>query len=257
MRDTDERSLSLRRKIIDVMAKTRMGHIKSAYSCLEIVRVLYDDILKPDDKFIMSKGHGCLAQYVLLADKGIIPEEELYKMCSDGALLGGHPSPKIPGVEVGTGSLGHGLPLGVGFALAGYRTYVLMGDGECNEGSVWEAAMCASHHHLTNLTVIIDRNKQQSYGLSEDVLDMSPLYNKWYSFEWNTRECEGHDIQDIKESLRWKSGLENSTAIIAHTVKGKGIKFVEDDPRWHYKNDITDQEILDLYRGLNDYETYR
>ena len=253
MRDTDERSLSLRRKIIDVMAKTRMGHIKSAYSCLEIVRVLYDDILKPDDKFILSKGHGCLAQYVLLADKGIIPEEELYKMCSDGALLGGHPSPRIPGVEVGTGSLGHGLPLGVGFALAGYRTFVLMGDGECNEGSVWEAAMCAAKHKLSNLTVIIDYNQQQSYGSTHEVMELEPLMDKWEAFDWGTMWIEGHDCGGIKDAfneIHWGGGVPQ--CIIAHTIKGKDIKFVEDDLRWHYKNDITDQEILDLYRGLNE-----
>ncbi len=250
----DERSIALRRKIISILDVTRKGHIKSAFSCLEIVRVLYDDFLKPDDIFILSKGHGCLAQYVLLAEKGYFPDSELYKMCSEGALLGGHPHPSIPGVVVATGALGHGLPLGIGFALAdrNRRVYVLMGDGECNEGSVWEAAMCASKHKLSNLTVIIDKNQQQSYGTTHEVLDLNPMMDKWESFGFMTREVDGHSIDALRHMfLRLLFNDTKPHALICHTIKGKGIKFVEDNFRWHYRDDITTEEILALYEGLN------
>jgi len=253
MCDLDVRSITLRRKIIDVMAESRCGHIKSAFSCLEIVRVLYDNILKPDDKFILSKGHGCLAQYVLLADKGYVSNDDLFDFCKDGALLGGHPTAKIPGVEVATGSLGHGLPIGVGFALAGYRTFVLLGDGECNEGSVWEAAMCASKHKLNNLIVIIDYNEQQSYGATHEVLELEPFWGKWVAFDFRAQECDGHSPKDLQYTFSDLSSTEPDV-IICHTVKGKGIKFVEEDMRWHHKTDITDDQIKSLYEGLEAYE---
>ena len=254
MSDLDVRSIALRRKILDVMAVSRKGHIKSAFSCLEIVRVLYDDILKPDDKFILSKGHGCLALYVMLADKGLITENDLFDFCKDGALLGGHPTAKIPGVHVATGALGHGLPIGVGFALAGYRTFVLMGDGECDEGSVWEAALCASKHKLTNLTVIIDYNEQQSYGSTHEVLELEPFRDKWNAFGFGCYEIDGHDIKQLKFYLTdAPEGNPNPFALICHTIKGKGIKFVEDNPRWHYRDDIRDEEVKALYEGLDNY----
>uniref|UniRef100_A0A6M3JAD6 Putative transketolase domain containing protein n=1 Tax=viral metagenome TaxID=1070528 RepID=A0A6M3JAD6_9ZZZZ len=248
MPDLDERSITLRRKILDIVNVSRQGHIKSAFSCLEIVRVLYDDILKPEDKFIMSKGHGCLAQYVLLAEKGYFPESELYKFCQEGALLGGHPSFKVPGIEVATGALGHGLPIGIGFALAGYRTYVLMGDGECNEGSVWEAAMCAAKHKLSNLTVIIDYNEQQSYGSTHEVLELEPLRQKWSAFGFDWAEVEGHNVLLLQLSF-WRT--DRPRVLICHTVKGKGIPSIVDNPRWHHKSDITDEEMKSLYEGLN------
>ncbi len=250
----DKRSIDLRRKIIDIMAESRKGHIRSAFSCLEIVRVLYDHILKPEDIFILSKGHGCLAQYVLLAEKGYFPESELMNFCKDGALLGGHPSAKVPGIEVATGSLGHGLSIGVGFALAGYRTFVLLGDGECNEGSVWEAALHASKHNLSNLTVIVDYNEQQSYGSTSEVLDMVPLTTKWADFGFGVGEIfTGHHPPLLNALLSKLPFLPNKpSSIIAHTIKGKGIKLTEDNLRWHYKNNITDEEIKSLYRGLNE-----
>ena len=252
MRDLDERSIALRKKIVDIMAASRCGHIRSAFSCLEIVRVLYDDILQPDDKFILSKGHGCLAQYVMLADKGYITQDDLFKFCQDGALLGGHPTAKIPGVHVATGSLGHGLPIGIGFALAGYRTFVLMGDGECNEGSVWEAAMCASKHKLSNLTVIIDYNEQQSYGTTHEVLELELFMDKWKAFGFGSFEIDGHNIEELKFYLQdAPEGNPNPFALICHTIKGKGIKLTEQEMRWHYKSGITDAEIKSLYEGLN------
>ncbi|KKN78423.1 hypothetical protein LCGC14_0349550 [marine sediment metagenome] len=250
----DARSIQLRRKIISVLDASRKGHIKSAFSCLEIVRVLYDDILREGDKFILSKGHGCLAQYVMLADKGYISDDDLFQFCKEGALLGGHPSHKINGVEVSTGSLGHGLPIGVGFALAGHRTFVLLGDGECNEGSVWEAAMCASKHKLSNLTVIVDCNEQQSYGSTREVLPLKPFTAKWEAFGFFTRNVDGHNSDRLLDAFSRASFIPSKPqCIIAHTTKGKGIKFVEDDPRWHYKNDITDEQIKELYEGLEGY----
>jgi len=245
----DARSIELRRKIIDVVAESRCGHIPSAFSCLEIVRVLYDSILQPGDKFILSKGHGCLAQYVLLADKGYIREEELLSFCKDGALLGGHPT--APSAEVATGSLGHGLSMGIGFALAGHRTFVLMGDGECNEGSVWEAAMCAAKHNLNNLTVIIDYNQRQAYGSAGGVLPLEPLAEKWYSFGFAPYRIHGHDNNELGR-IADNTYRAKPRAFICHTVKGKGIKLLEEDLRWHYKNNITDEEIESLYRGLDE-----
>ena len=253
MSDLDVRSINLRRKIIDVMAVSRCGHIRSAFSCLEIVRVLYDNILKPADKFILSKGHGCLAQYVLLADKGYISQDDLFKFCQDGALLGGHPTVKIPGVCVATGSLGHGLPIGIGFALAGYRTFVLMGDGECDEGSVWEAAMCASKHKLNNLTVIIDYNEQQSYGTTHEVLELEPFLEKWSDFCGGAIGIDGHNVENLHHILSSSNRLPKPRIIVCHTKKGKGIKLTEDNLRWHYKNDITGEEIKSLYEGLENY----
>src|SRR5271170_4367923 len=168
----DERSLALRRRLIDVLARARRGHLGSAFSVLEIVRVLFDHVLRYDpknprwdgrDRFILSKGHGCLAHYALLAEKGFFPEKELDRFCEFGALLGGHPEYGIPGVEASTGSLGHGLPIAVGMAIAAridkkaHRVIAVLGDGECEEGSVWEAAMCAAKYRLSNLTAIVDR----------------------------------------------------------------------------------------------------
>ena len=172
----DERSLALRRTIVHTMAASKRGHLGSALSLVEILRVLYDDILTVDparpawplrDRCILSKGHGCLALYAILAEKGFFPEEELWKFCQGDGILGGHPERgKVPGVEASTGSLGHGLAIGIGFALharqerAAHRVFVVMSDGESNEGSVWEAAMCAGKHGLSGLTALVDYNKQ-------------------------------------------------------------------------------------------------
>jgi len=180
----DQRSKYLRRRIIETLDATRRGHVGAALSLVEIIRVLYDDVLRYDarnpkwserDRCILSKGHGCLALYVVLQDKGFFPEEELWKFCEASGILGGHPEVKVPGVEASTGSLGHGLPIGVGFAVsakheqADHRVFVIIGDGECNEGSIWEAALCAGKHKLSNLTVVIDYNKYQSYGPTEGI----------------------------------------------------------------------------------------
>jgi transketolase len=247
----DERSLALRRAIVDALVGGRRGHIGSSLSLVEILRVLFDDVLTfradeprwPDrDRFILSKGHGCLGLYAILADKGFFSADELPRQCMPGALLGGHPDPHVPGVEASTGALGHGLGIGTGMALAArmrgkpYRVFVLMGDGEIQEGSVWESALCASKHHLSNLCAIVDYNKLQSYGPVADVLPLEPLADKWRAFGFSVREVDGHDVDALRavfESLPFEP--DKPSLLIAHTVKGKGIPFAENDADWHHK----------------------
>jgi transketolase len=180
----DERSKHLRRQIVRVLERGGRGHLGTSLSLVEMLRVLFDSVLHYDpknpawperDRFILSKGHGCITLYVLLQEKGFFPEEELWKFCRFDGILGGHPDPKVPGIEISTGSLGHGLPIAIGMALAakrrnaGHRVFVVLGDGECNEGSVWEAAMSAAKHKLDNLVALVDYNKQQSYGSTYEV----------------------------------------------------------------------------------------
>lgn len=263
----DARSALLRRKILDIVRHGRRGHIGSAFSIVEILRVLYDDILRTDpahpdrhdrDRFILSKGHGCLALYVQLAERGFFPREALATFCEDGSLLGGHPQAgKVPGVEASTGSLGHGLPVGVGIALHGkltgrdFRTVVLLGDGECNEGTVWEAALCAAKHRLERLTVLVDYNKLQCYGPTAEVLDLEPLAAKWRSFGFAVREVDGHDVTALRRVLRaLPFAAGRPSAIICHTVKGRGIARCEGNPLWHHKSRITDAEFGELESEL-------
>jgi transketolase len=265
----DTRSRSLRKIIIDMMAAARRGHPGAALSAVEILRVLYDDILsykakKPDwpnrDRFILSKGHGCLALYAMLSDKGFFPKSELAKYCSDEGILGGHPESDIPGVEMSTGSLGHGLPLGVGMAIAArikkakYRVFVLTGDGECDEGSVWEAALCGGKHKLSNLTVIVDYNKMQAYSTTTEVADLEPFADKWKSFGFAVREVDGHDVKALGKVLKAVPfNTHKPSAIICHTVKGKGIAYAENNPTWQHKPKLTDEDISALYKALEEY----
>jgi transketolase len=259
----DERSAHLRREILDVVRHSRRGHVGSAFSIVEILRVLYDDILRVDpahpgrhdrDRFILSKGHGCLALYVQLAERGFFPRGALASFCEDGSLLGGHPQAgKVPGVEASTGSLGHGLPVGVGIALHGkltgrdFRTVVLLGDGECDEGSVWEAALCAAKHRLERLTVLVDYNKMQCYATTAEVLDLEPLAAKWRSFGFAAREVDGHDLSALRRALRAAPFTAGKpSAIICHTVKGRGIARCEGNPHWHHKSRISDAEFEGL-----------
>ena len=256
----DERSLELRRLIVAGLAGGGRGHLGSALSLVEILRVLYDDILRLNpavpgwelrDRCILSKGHGCLALYAVLADRGFFGEEELDRFCHRDGILGGHPeASKVPGVEASTGALGHGLSLGVGMALAARlrrrvsRVFVVMGDGEINEGSVWEAAMCAAKHRLSKLTAIIDYNKHQSYGPTREVQELEPLSDKWRSFGFAVAEVDGHDVGRLREALsRLPFHPERPTALICHTVKGKGVRFAENNMRWHHKSKLTPDEI--------------
>lgn len=266
----DARSKALRGTLLDILASSRRGHLGSTLSLIEIIRVLYDDILRFDskrpewsdrDRFILSKGHGCLALYILLADKGFFPRERLLEFCTDGAMLGGHPDHlRIPGVEASTGSLGHGASIGVGMALHArraqrhHRILVLLGDGECNEGSIWEAAMSAGKHRLSNLTFIIDYNKCQSYGSTHEVQDLEPFAAKWKNFGCAVREVDGHDVSDLRSvfsSLPFEKGRPN--AIICHTVKGKGIPDAEFNSAYHHKSPISDEDLASYRSAIGSY----
>ena len=263
----DHRSRELRGQVVRMLQKGGRGHVGSAFSLVEILRVLYDEILRYDpkdprspqrDRFILSKGHGCLALYVLLAEKGFFPETELWKFCKTDGILGGHPEyGKVPGIEASTGSLGHGLPIAVGFALnaryekAGHRIFVVASDGESNEGSLWEAALCASKHRLSNLTVLVDYNKQQSYSTTYEVLDLEPYADKWRAFGFAVEEVDGHAVDQIRAALkRVPFDANKPSAIICHTIKGKGISFVENNLNWHHKNKVTDEEVKSLLAEL-------
>ena len=250
----DERSLHLRRLMVRMLKGCNRGHIGSTLSLIEIVRVLYDDVLKHDPKnpkweerdvFLLSKGHGCIAQYAILADHGYFPEEEMDKFCRTDGILGGHPDAnKVPGVEASTGALGHGLSIGVGMALAARakklssRVFVAMGDGEINEGSVWEAAMSANKHKLTNLVAMVDYNKVQSSGFTRDIMDLEPLTDKWRAFGFETIEVDGHDCDALRAALAPRANPTQPLAIICHTVKGKGLDFAENDPKWHHQSSM-------------------
>lgn len=262
----DARSRELRRTIVRMLGAAKRGHLASAFSIVEIVRVFYDHILRYDprnpkwpgrDRFVLSKGHGCLALYVVLADRGFFPAAELWKFCQSDGILGGHPEVKVPGVEASTGSLGHGLSIGIGIALnakyerANYRTFVVIGDGESNEGSIWEAAMCASKHRLANLTVIVDYNKQQSYGSTFEVQDLEPFTDKWRSFGFAVTEVNGHNVDELRSVFsRLPVDPNKPTAVICHTIKGKGVECVENNLNWHHKSGVTDDEIQSLLSGL-------
>ena len=236
-------------------------------SLVEILRVLYDDVLRfrphePKwplrDRMILSKGHGCLALYVMLADKGFIPVETLDTFCRRDSILGGHPEAgKIPGVEASTGALGHGLSVGVGMALAARmqrrdsRVYVVLGDGEIDEGSVWEAAMCAGKHRLSNLTAIIDYNKIQSAGPTSEIQDLEPLLDKWRAFNFAAAEVEGHDVAALRRLFRrLPLADDRPSAIVCHTVKGKGIDFAENDANWHHKAKVGSDLVAKMYAAL-------
>lgn len=259
MRDqtTDSAALTrlaavLRGRIIETSCRAGVPHLGSCLSCVDILTALYWGVLDassaaPDradrDRFILSKGHAAPALFQVLAEQGYYPPALLENYGEDGSLFGEHPPAHgIPGVEAATGSLGHGLPIGVGMAMASrlhsYANciFVLMSDGECNEGSVWEAAMMAGAQRLERLAVIIDFNKWQATGRSEEVLALTPLVDKWRAFGWEACEVDGHDIAALTATLRRvPTGSGRPLAVIAHTVKGKGVSFMEDDNNWHYR----------------------
>jgi transketolase len=263
----DERSLYLRRQVVKIFECSRRGHLGATFSLIEILRVLYDDILnydaaKPDwedrDRCLLSKGHGCLALYVILADKGFFPEGELWKFCAADGILGGHPEyNKVAGVEASTGALGHGLSIGVGMALnaryekKAHRVFVVLGDGECNEGSVWEGAMSAGNRKLSNLCVMIDYNKYQSYDSTYVVQNLEPFADKWKSFGFSVAEVDGHDVEALRKVLnKVPLASDKPSAIICHTVKGKGVGFAEGNLAWHHKSKISDEDINAMYTAL-------
>ena len=263
----DQRSIELRHNVIRMLECSRRGHIGASFSLIEILRVLYDDILKYDpanpkwekrDRCILSKGHGCLALYVILADKGFYPEDTLWKFCQGDGILGGHPdATKIPGVEASTGALGHGLSIGAGMAISAKargltnRVFVVVGDGECNEGTIWEAALSSGNKGLSNLCVLIDYNKQQSYDTTFKVQNLEPFAEKWKSFGFAVAEVDGHDVKALYQTLSEIPLIQDKpTAIICHTVKGKGAQFAENNLAWHHKSKLTDNDIRELYDVL-------
>ena len=263
----DQRSKNLRRLVVRALAGGERGHVGSSMSLIEIMRVFYDDILRyrpqepkwrDRDRMILSKGHGCIALYVMLADKGFIPLETLDTFCRRDSILGGHPeAAKVPGVEASTGALGHGLSYGVGMALAARiekrdsRIIVVMGDGEINEGSVWEAALCAGKHKLSNLTAVIDYNKIQSAGPTREIQDLEPLLDKWQAFNFAAVDVDGHDVSALRNVFRsLPLAADRPSAIICHTVKGKGIAFAEHDANWHHKSKIANDVVAKLYAAL-------
>lgn len=231
-------------------AGARSAHIGGALSIVEIITTLYGGIMKfnpknpldPNrDRFILSKGHACLALYSVLAETGYFKREELKNFEKSGSFLLGHPvMNKVMGIEFSTGSLGMGLSLGIGVAYAGkrrnreYRTYVVLGDGECNEGSVWEGIMSAAHLKLDNLIVVFDKNNLQQTGRNQDILNLGNLSEKLKSFGWDTHEIDGHNIKELLEVLNKKDRKQKPTSIIANTVKGKGFSFSENNNEWHH-----------------------
>ncbi|MBF0447824.1 MAG: transketolase [Magnetococcales bacterium] len=262
----DERARYLRRLVLRAMQGGERGHPGPALSLIEILRVLYDDFLQfkadvplwPDrDRCILSKGHGCLALYAILADKGFFPLSELDRFCHFDSFLGGHPERgKIPGVEASTGALGHGLSIGLGQALAAklqkksHRCIVVMGDGEINEGSVWEAAMTAAKHRLDNLIAVIDYNKLQSFGTTQQVLDMEPMTDKWQAFGFRVLEVDGHDVSALRTAFLTPPNPGKPTAVICHTIKGKGIAEAENNPAWHHKSRLSSDLFAKLHQAL-------
>lgn len=241
----------MRKNILDVsFACNGSAHLGGGLSMVEIMAVLYGSVLRfrageprwdDRDRFILSKGHGVLGYYPALLEAGFITREIFDSFKKNDSDLIAHPVMNLElGIESSNGSLGHGLSLGVGLAWAakqkarGHRIYVLMGDGECNEGSVWEAAMSAAHYSLNNLTAIIDYNKLQSDGASEKVLNSDGLPDKWRAFRWNTVEVDGHDIPQLLAAFAGAAKSSEPTAIVAHTIKGKGVSFMENNNDWHH-----------------------
>jgi transketolase len=227
-------------------------HLGSQLSCVDLMVAAYFSALRIDpqnaadpdrDRFILSKGHAAPALYAVLAERGFFSQELIEHYNEDGGRLPEQPSPgSVPGLEAATGSLGHGLPIGVGMAIAGkiakrnYRVFVVLSDGECNEGSVWEAAMYAPAQKLENLIVLVDFNRWQATGRSEEVMAIQPLADKWRSFGWNAREIDGNDMKQVVEAMsNVPDGSGKPIAIVANTIKGKGVSFMEDDNNWHYR----------------------
>jgi transketolase len=223
------------------------SHVGAVYSCADILAVLYGAILRVDparpgapdrDRFILSKGHACAGLYAVLAERGFFPVAQLATHYQDGSILSGHASHRVPGVEFSTGALGHGLSVaaGMAFAAESHRVFCLLSDGECDEGSTWEAVLFAAHHHLRNLTVIVDFNQIQGIGRVEDILTLQPFADKWRAFGWAVRELDGHDHDALLDALASLPFDEaRPSCLIAHTTKGRGVSFMEDSVLWHYR----------------------
>jgi transketolase len=250
--DLKKKAKLIRNMILEMIVSAGKGHIGGAFSCTDIlVALYYGGILRfnpsnPDwnerDRFILSKGHSGVAVYAILADLGFFANSELTSICRNGSMLGGHPDRNIPGIEADTGSLGHGLGIASGLALSAkidnkdFMTVVLLGDGECQEGSVWEAAMFAAQHKLNNLVAIVDRNRQGVTDFTEDSASLEPFVDKWRGFNWAAKEINGHSFEEIFGALRSYRSFESfkPLVIIANTIKGKGVSFMERKLEWHH-----------------------
>lgn len=267
-----KKATELRIDILDLVYNGKAGHIGGDLSCIDIITTLYYDVMNIDpactndpnrDRFILSKGHSVEALWVTLADRKFFPKRQLETFNQKGSLLIGHPNNKVNGVEMNTGSLGHGLPVCVGIALAAkmdckdYHTYTLMGDGELAEGSVWEGAMAASNYKLDNLTAVIDRNRLQISGCTEDVMALDSLTEKWEAFGWQVINVDGNDTRALKEAFDTKHELGKPKMIIANTIKGKGISMAENNPKWHHfvpSEDIYNEARAELVAALGGYD---
>ena len=250
--DTRAMADAIRRHAVRMTHLGKSSHVGSVLSIADILAVLYGDVMKVEpsdpkwaerDRFILSKGHAGAGVYAALAERGFLPREQLDTHYQNGSKLSGHVSHKgVPGVELSTGSLGHGLSVGTGMALAAKRAgrnnrvFVLLSDGECDEGSNWEAIMFAAHHKLDNLVAVIDYNKIQSLASTADTLDLEPFADKWRAFNWHVAEAEGHDHDALSAALSVPAGERGRpSVIISHTTKGKGVSFMENTVLWHYR----------------------
>jgi transketolase len=262
---SEDLALGIRRHALEMVHAAKASHIGGALSMADVLAVLYSEVLRtrsaepkwPErDRFILSKGHCCAGVYAALALCGFIPLEELKTYGQDDSRLMTHISHKVPGVEFSTGSLGHGLPFGCGKALAAkrtgaaWRTFVVLSDGELDEGSNWEAILFAPQHRLDNLIAVVDYNKIQSLGPISEVLELAPLAEKFRAFRWSVREVDGHDHDAIRAALAgvpWEPG--KPSCLIAHTIKGKGVEFMQNDLLWHYRNP-GDVQLAEALRQL-------
>lgn len=255
----EKKALSVRRETFEMVMKAQKGHLGGSFSCVEILVSLYyggilrynpkNPQLKSRDRFILSKGHANNTLYVILADLGFFPKKELGLFLRDGGTLGGHSDPQVPGMEIVSGSLGHGLGVACGMALGfkldkqNIKTFVLIGDSECQEGSIWEAALFANQHKLGNLVVILDRNLLGSEEFTEKTAGLEPLADKWKAFGWDVRSINGHSTRQVYKTL-YRSRFRRSLRplmIIANTVKGKGVTYMENDPKSHHTMPQGDQ----------------
>lgn len=252
-----KKAVAIRKDVVTMIHRAGTGHIGGDLSVTDILVDLYyrqmnvspEQQKDPDrDRFILSKGHSVEALYAVLADKGYFPKEELTTYAQYGSKFIGHPNNKIPGIEVNSGSLGHGLSVGVGMALAarmdgrGYRTYVVMGDGECAEGSVWEATMAGGHYKLDNLTAFVDRNRLQISGTTEEVMTQDSAEERWAAFGWNVLSIPGNDLAAIDDAVDLAKHTKGKpTVIIANTTKGCGVSFIENQVAWHHKVPMDEQ----------------
>lgn len=258
----EDKARELRKLIVQMTTKGGMGHVGPAFSCADIITCLYYDVMNIDssnprlddrDRFILSAGHKSAALYCILAMRGFFPIDTLDTYLQNDSLLGAHPVAGLPGVELPTGSLGHGLSIGAGMALAArlrnkdYKVYVLLGDGELAEGSVWEAAMAAGHFNLTNLVAIVDRNTLQCDGRTEEVMSAEPLARRWESFGWGVQEVFGHDMDQLRNALSMVPAVGGKpTVVIARTRKGRGVSFIEDRLEWHYRAPSPEEAVRAL-----------